>query len=189
MHIENTPLRPVMSMIGTAEYNLAKYLVKIMNDALATTYMLNSTGSFVNKISSLNLKPSHILVSYNVVSLLANIPLDETINIVCNYVCQQHSPRKYSKETFEKLLQIETGGYFLHRGNLYCQIDGVTIGSPFGPIFFLFFLAHLENQFMTQQDVSMPVNYSRHADDIFCFPNSIEYAKMFLRFLNNMHPN
>ena len=128
-----TPLRLVASLIGRAEYNNAKYLVKIMNDAMPTTYMLNSTGSFVNQISSFDFKSSHILVSYNVVSPSTNIPLNKTIHIVCSYVYQQQSPPKYSKETIKKLLQIATGGYFLHSGKLYCQIDGVTMGSPIGP--------------------------------------------------------
>ena len=48
VHNENTPLRPVVSMIRTAEYNLAIYLEKIIDYVMPTTYMLNSTGSFVN---------------------------------------------------------------------------------------------------------------------------------------------
>ena len=45
VHKENTALRHV-SMIRTAEYNLAKYIVKmIIDDAMSTTYKLNSTGS------------------------------------------------------------------------------------------------------------------------------------------------
>ena len=139
VHKEGTPLRPVVSMIRTAEYNPAKYLVKIINDVMPTTYILNSTGSFIDQISSFYFQPSHVFVSYDVVYLFTNIPLNETIDIVCNYVCQQHSPPKYSKETFKKLLQITTGGYFRHRGNLYCQIDGVTMGSPIGPTLANFF--------------------------------------------------
>ena len=37
VHKEGAPLRPVVSMIKTAEYNLAKYLVKIINDVMPTT--------------------------------------------------------------------------------------------------------------------------------------------------------
>ena len=129
VHKEDTPLRPVVLMIRTAEYNLAIYFVKIINDVLPTTYMLNSTGSFVDQICSFYFQPSNVVVSYDVVSLFTNIPLNEAIDIVCNYAYQQHSPPKYSKETFKKLLQIETGGYFLHRGKLYCKFDGVTMGS------------------------------------------------------------
>ena len=143
VHKEGTPLRPVVSMIRTAEYNLAKYLVRIINDAMPTTYMLNSAGSFVSHISSFDFQPFHVLVSYDVVSLLTNIPLNEAIDIVCKYVYQQHSPRIYFMETIKKLLQIATGGYLLHRGKLYCQIDELTMGSLFGPNLAIF-LAHLE---------------------------------------------
>ena len=41
------------------------------------------------------------------------------------------------------------------------------MGRALGPT-----VAHLENQFITQQDVPMPVNYSRYVDDIFCVSNS-----------------
>ena len=139
VHKENTPPRPVVSMIRTAEYNLAKYLAKIINDAMPTTYMLNLIGYIANQISSFDFQPSHILVSYDAVSLFTNIPLNESINIVCNYAYQQHSPQKYSKKTLKKILQIATGGYFLHRGKPYCKIDGVTMGSPLGPTLVNFF--------------------------------------------------
>ena len=94
-------------MIRTAEYNLAKYLVKIMNDVMPTTYMLNSTGSFVNQISSFDFQPSHVLVSYDVISLFTNIPLNETIDIVCNYVYQKHSPPKYFKRLLKSSFKLQ----------------------------------------------------------------------------------
>ena len=61
---------------------------------------------------------------------------------------------------FKKYLQIATGGYFFHGGKPYCQIDGVTMGSPLGPTLANIFFAHLENQFMAQQYIFMPVHYS-----------------------------
>ena len=42
---------------------------------------------------------------------------------------------------------------------------------------------------MTKQHIFMPVHYSRYVDDIFCVFNSLEYAKMFLSFLINLHHN
>ena len=70
----------------------------ISNDAMqplicnATTYMPNSTGSFANEISSFDFRHSHILVSYDVVSLFTNIPLNESMEIVCNHVYVLHIP-------------------------------------------------------------------------------------------------
>ena len=62
--------------------------------------------------------------------LSTNIPLNETIDIACNYVYQQYSPPKNSKENFKRFLHIAAGGNFLHRGRLCYQINGVTMGSP-----------------------------------------------------------
>ena len=101
--------------------------------------MQDSTQSLANQISSTNFKPSHVLVRYDVVSLLTNIPFNETMDIVCNYSYKQHSPPKYSKEAIKKLHQIKTADYFLPRCKLYYQIDGVTIGSPLGPTLANFF--------------------------------------------------
>ena len=96
VHKENTPLRPVVSMIRTTEYNLAKYLVKIINDAMPTTYMQNSTGSFVNQVIPFNFKPSHVLVSYDVVSLFTNIPLNKIIL----YDLQLYIPSTFTTKIF-----------------------------------------------------------------------------------------
>ena len=49
---------------------------------MPSTYMLNSSGSIVNQIRSAHFKPSQILVSYDAVSLFANISSNETIGIV-----------------------------------------------------------------------------------------------------------
>ena len=70
--IRVAPLRPLVLMIRTAEYNLPKYLVKIINDAMPTSYVHNSTNS--NQISSFDFNPSHVLVSYDVVYIFTTIP-------------------------------------------------------------------------------------------------------------------
>ena len=44
---EGTRPRPVVSMLGTAEYHLAKYLVSIINDNMPTKYTLDSNVSFI----------------------------------------------------------------------------------------------------------------------------------------------
>ena len=61
-----------------------------MFDTIPTTYIYYSTGIFANQISSFELKPSHVSVSYDVVSLFKNISLNEAMDIVCKYVYKQH---------------------------------------------------------------------------------------------------
>jgi hypothetical protein len=87
-------------------------------------------------------------------------------------------------------LEIATGGYFLYKEKLYCQIDGVTMGSPLGPTLANFFLAHLEEKFLAEKASSFfPELYVRYVDDIFAVFDSVEMVSKFLQFLNNFHPN
>ena len=60
------------------------------------------------------------------------------------------------------------------------------MGSPLGPTLANLCGANLENQFMAQHDVFMPVHYSRYVDDIFCVFNYLEYVQMYSSFLNNI---
>ena len=151
--------------------------------------MLNSTASFIDRIKSFVFSSSQTLVSFDVVSLFTNIPLMETIDIVTDYVYKHESRPSYPKQTFKKLLQIATGGYFLHKDKLYCQVDGVTMGSPLGPTLANFFLAHFESVFMENESDCKPELYLRYVDDIFCVFNSDSRVTLFLQFLNNLHPN
>ena len=77
----------------------------------------------------------------------------------------------------------------MHRDKLFCQIDGVTMGSPLGPTLANFFLAHLETQFMKENRNFAPELYLRYVDDIFCAFTSNAYVIQFLEFLNSLHAN
>lgn len=173
----------------TAQYEIAKYLNTIITPCIPSQYMLQSTSSFMDKLKLFKFKPSHVLVSYDVVSLFTNIPLKKTIDIICDYVySSSNSKPSYSRQTFKRLLEIATGGYFLYKGKLFCQVDGVTMGSPLGPTFANIFLAHFENQFMKTCLDFKPELYLRYVDDIFCVFSSVDYVTKFLDFLNSLQP-
>ena len=50
VHKEGTPLRPVLSMLGTAEYHLAKYLDSNMNENMPNKYLLDSNVSLISQL-------------------------------------------------------------------------------------------------------------------------------------------
>ena len=110
VHKEGQPLRPVVSMLSTAEYNIAKYLDSIIKPCIPNNYMLNSTKGFIETIKSFVFNSQHIVVSYDVVSLFTNIPLKETIDIVTDYVYDSENPPKFEKRTsknYWKLQQVD----------------------------------------------------------------------------------
>ena len=189
VHKLGNPLRPVVSMINTAEYNLAKYLDKIIKPKIPAKFMLNSTKSFLDKLKDYVFKSSSIIVSFDVVSLFTNIPLHETIDLISEEIYKHDDRPRYSKGDFKKLLVLATGGIFMFDNKFYCQTDGVTMGSPLGPTLANFFLAHFENRFMNQNLEFKPDLYCRFIDDVFSVFHNNDHINKFLNFLNNLHPN
>ena len=101
VHKPNSPLRPVVSMIGTSGYELAKYLDKLIQPCIPDNFMLNSTTSFLDKLKSFVFLPLDKLISFDVESLFTNVPLKETIDLVVNYIYAQE---KHKHPPFTKLI-------------------------------------------------------------------------------------
>ena len=96
-------LRPIVSSIGTFNYNLARFLCDLLSTLVPNDYSWKDTFSFVSQIKNANLCPK-FLVSYDVTSVFTNIPLQETINVAINVIVI-HNPnlnitRKEPKKLF-----------------------------------------------------------------------------------------
>ena len=73
------PLRPIVSNIGTATYETAKYLAKLLSPLSKSNYTINRTKQFVNHIRKQKVPDGYHIVLFDVTSLFTNVPLDETI--------------------------------------------------------------------------------------------------------------
>ena len=143
VHKNNNPTRPVISMIGTPEYQLAKFLDSIIKSYIPDSYILHSTDHFLDELNNFKFKANHKLVSFDVQSLFTNVPLDETINIIADYIYSKDNHIKdnlpsMKKEVFIKLLRLANQGMFLYKDKLYQQHDGVSrfsTGSNFSQFF------------------------------------------------------
>ena len=73
------PFRPILSALQTPTYNLAKFLVPILDPLTKNEYTVKDSFHFAEDISEQT--PSLSMGSLDVDSLFTNIPLDETIDI------------------------------------------------------------------------------------------------------------
>ena len=83
-------LRPIVSPLGTFNYDLAHFLSDLLSPVVPDDYSCKDTFSFISQIKNANLSNKY-LVSYNVTSLFTNIPLQETIDIAINLIFN-HNP-------------------------------------------------------------------------------------------------
>ena len=169
VHKQGNPSRPVVSMIDTPEYNLAKFLDQIIKPYIPNQFMLDSTFHLLDKLKEFFPSSNQIMVSFDVVSLFTNVPLEETIDMIVNYIYKENnpSPPSFEKDVFVKLMRIATQELFLYKDTLYKEIDGVTMGCPLGPTLANFFIAHMENQLLYNDPEASPKLYLRYIDDIF----------------------
>ena len=153
--------------------------------------MLNSTQQFIERIHKFPIQSGRYLVSFDVTSLFTNVPLQETIDIVADYIFNDENPTipDMEKDDFIKLLQLATEGMFLYRDKLYRQIDGVAMGSPLGPTLANFVLAHIESKIFAEHKNYYPKLYCRYVDDIFAVFDKQDAILEFLNLLNSQHPN
>ena len=70
---------------------------------------------------------------------------------------------------------------------MFSQIDGVAMGSPFGPALANMFVSYYESKLFNE--ISKPTVYCRYVDDTFSlFHKETEFQK-FLNRLNSLHPS
>ena len=66
-------LRPMVSSIGTFNYNLARFLCDLLSPLVPNDYSCRDSFSFVFQIKNANFSKK-LLVSYDVTSFFTNIP-------------------------------------------------------------------------------------------------------------------
>ena len=188
-NISSLKFRPIVSSINTYNYNLAKYLCKLLSPHLPSDLCSQDSFTFVKEITQVSLIDKY-LVSYDVTSLFTNIPLEETINIAIEVIFQNNPNINISQADLKKLFKIATAQtHFLFNDQYYDQIDGVAMGSPLAPVLANLFMGYHEKQWLYDYHGTPPVYYRRYVDDIFAVFNSSQEATLFFDFLNSRHNN
>ena len=93
-------LRPIVSSIGTFNYNLARFLCDLLSPLVPNDYSCKDMFSFVSQIKNAN--PSRKFVSYDVTTLFTNIPLQETIDIATNLIFNHNLNLNITKKRTSK---------------------------------------------------------------------------------------
>ena len=192
-HKPQLAMRPILPATSTYNYELAKWLDTIPKPLATNSFMIHDTFNFVDEISSLKLKPSDIIVSYDVVSLFTNVPLEETVQYLVqkalsnDWLFRTHNLSLSAVDLAKLLYAATRDQLFTHNGQLYEQFEGVAMGSPLGPLLANAFMCMLEERL--ERSNSIPIYYRRYIDDtIAIFSSHDEHMDFFSR-LNCLHPS
>ena len=92
------------------------------------------------------------------------------------------------KKEMKELLHLCTENlHFIFNGEIFIQIDGVTMGSPLGPILANIFMVELEKIIIPKLEREVKL-WRRFVDDTICFAkmDSLNYI---LLTINSFHKN
>ena len=86
------------------------------------------------------------MISFDVVSLFTNVPIDATIDIIIGgtYEFNEIDTRITKNELRELILLCTKDVHFTFTGEKFTQVDSVTLGSPLVPILAGIFMEELE---------------------------------------------
>ena len=99
-------MRTIVLTIGTPAYGISKYLVEIIQPTLnkSNNKIQNST-SFVHEAKDWKIEPTEIQVSYDAVKLYPSVPLDRSIQVIVEFLQDDHAELK--KRTKLNLTDIQ----------------------------------------------------------------------------------
>lgn len=194
-HKIDYPIRPIISTIGSYQYEVSKYLAKAIRNARpqANSYIKDSFD-LVKRLKEITLdkEKTYTMCSFDVESLYTNVPVEEAIEVTLNYM---YKPTKlinvpFDREQMKVLLNLSIrNATFRFQNKIYRQIDGVAMGNPLAPIIADLWMQKIEEK-LNRFSTNKPMIWLRYVDDIFCI-FTIPKGKIdeFYARINKWHTN
>ena len=129
--INNCPsFRPMLDTNNTPSYKLAKSFMSILSTLTINEYTVKDSFAFAKEITKADYK--YFMASLDVESLFTNIPLEETIENCVNdlFFDKSKIDNLTKQDLYDLLSAVAEESFFIFDNSLYCQIDGVAMGSP-----------------------------------------------------------
>ncbi|PNF42699.1 hypothetical protein B7P43_G14177 [Cryptotermes secundus] len=194
IHKADIPLRPIVSSIGSPCYALAGFLHKILSPfAGKSDSFVKNSAHFIQLLKTVNLHSQDTLVSFDIVSLSTNVPVNEVLHIIENKLHDDVTLAERSvlqvgaiMELLEVCLRTT---YFQVDDKFFQQKDGMAMGNSLSPIVSNIFMEHFEKLALDSTPYK-PSLWLRYVDDTFVvWPHGPERLQTFFDHLNSLRPS
>ena len=201
------PMHPIVSTYGTATYNTAKFITKILQNYCGKTssFVIDSTN-FIKKIEHLSINPGQTLVSFehlsinpeeetlvsfDVSALFTSIPVPVALQVINSKISTCTSFTNISKipiEKFIKLLEFTiTSCIFCFNKKFYKQLQGTAMGSPVSPVIANIYIKHFESLAIPSSPTLIKW-WFRYVDDVHSATRKDQVNKL-QEHLNSIDPH
>jgi hypothetical protein len=111
-------------------------------------YFVENSGSFIQLLKSVSLQSLGTLISFDVISLFTNVPVDEAQRVIRNRLCNDDTLAERSLLKVEAIMELlefslRTTCYQVD-SKFFQQKDGMAMGSSLSPIISDVCMKHFE---------------------------------------------
>ena len=136
---KETPLRPIVSSIGSVSYATSKELARILKPLVGRSpYHVHSNQDLLEDLRSLKLEKDECLMSFDVKALFTSVPIQPAIHVIQKLLEEDQDLKQRTSMSVNhiiSLLEFCLGStYFTFKGRFYEQQEGAAMGSPISPI-------------------------------------------------------
>ena len=186
----NLPLRPIVFFVGSATYELSKFLKNILSPLVGITVnTVKNFAEFVELIEKINIRDNESQVSFDVVSLFTSIPLETARAIVLDRLSNDCTLEYRTNLTITELTEALdiclTSTYFTYNNKYYEQIFGIPMDSSLSPVIANMMMEDLEQQALSTFH-NPPSIWVRYVDNIYAVVKT-ENVNAFHKHLNTFN--
>ncbi|CAB0007865.1 unnamed protein product, partial [Nesidiocoris tenuis] len=130
-HKDGVPLRPIVSCLGSPGIRLSQLVKDLLRHMKSLgDYDVVNSYTFQQEIVGLELSEQEIMVSFDVVSLFTNVPLEVVIYLIQRHWTYIEEHTDIPLEVFLDLIELTCmQGYFQFGDEFVRQLSGVAMGG------------------------------------------------------------
>ena len=205
IHKTNCPMCPIVSACGTATYQVAKFLTKILQRYMGITpSFVKDSKSFSEHLRLVHISEDEELVSFDVSVLFTSIPVSTALDVInhlfCEHIEDLEAKNKYGcsfkcntiglekDEVMQFLKLVLENCVFTFQDKFFKQLHGAAMGSPCSPVVANIYMEYFEDLALGPE-LPIPVkDWKRYVDDVFSIIPKGNRNTM-LQYLNSIDPH
>ena len=160
----------IVASKGSLTYNFAQHLAQIVKPLAGdTSHNVFNSATFVDEIKDIHLNDNDIFVSFDVISIFTNVPVDETCGIVKRKLLAENQLASRTSLSVDEIVDLLKlcllSTCFQWRNTFYEQTNGAAMGSSLSPILANIFMEDFKETALSNYHIK-PKKWKRFVDDV-----------------------